>query len=77
MHGNVYEYCRDYYDSYSDKEVTDPYISKAKTISRVIRGGGYNTSEIECRSANRRAWPEVLTNDNLGFRIALVPINQK
>ncbi len=70
MHGNVSEWCRDYYSELNSESVTDPICT---TISRyyVARGGHYMDNAGECRSAYRFKGSE---EDTAGFRVALVPI---
>jgi len=52
MHGNVYEWCSDYFGDYPSEHVTDP-MGPEKGASRVVRGGSWIGSARECRSAYR------------------------
>lgn len=52
MHGNVWEWCLDWYGNYSSGAVTDP-VGVASGSSRVLRGGGYGSGASICRSAFR------------------------
>ena len=54
MHGNVWQWCQDRFDSeyYSDSPTDDPQ-GPAAGSSRVIRGGGWYDLAVNCRSANR------------------------
>lgn len=69
MHGNVQEWCQDWYDSYSSVSIIDPVGTKTGTY-RTIRGGSWHTNAQFCRSANRTAslYPSD-RNYSLGFRL--------
>ena len=69
MHGNVWEWCQDWYGAYSTGEVTNP-IGPASGDGRVLRGGGWCVGARSCRSAYR-GWyrPGYPCNDS-GFRLA-------
>ena len=70
MHGNVYEWCLDWYDEDLPGGV-DPEVTK-KSRRRVLRGGGWFINSRACRSASRYNYtPEFRFND-LGFRLAAV-----
>lgn len=68
MHGNVYEWCLDWYGSYATGAVTDP-VGYASGSSRVLRGGSYDYNAQGCRSAYRsRDYPSYRGYD-FGFRL--------
>ena len=71
MHGNVWEWCRDRYDSYGD-EATDP-VGPAKGGKRVARGGGWRDDAKHCRSAVRSSRDYYVGSADLGFRLVFLP----
>jgi formylglycine-generating enzyme required for sulfatase activity len=70
MHGNVWEWCSDWYGSYNSAAVTNPKGPSSGT-SRVLRGGSWTLNAVHCRSANRYSLTPVNRDDLNGFRIAL------
>jgi formylglycine-generating enzyme required for sulfatase activity len=69
MHGNVGEWCWDWYGEYAGVEQTDPAGASAGTY-RVTRGGGWNDFGKHLRSAYRAASPPLNRMANIGFRLA-------
>jgi formylglycine-generating enzyme required for sulfatase activity len=72
MHGNVWEWCSDWYGDHSGNAVSDPQGVASGSI-RVLRGGGWGHSARGCRSAFRHAGSPSYRSGNLGFRLALSP----
>ena len=72
MHGNVCEWCRDWYASYTG-DATDP-TGPASGSYRVVRGGAWYIYAGDCRSASRGRGSPGLRLKYLGFRLALVPV---
>ena len=71
MHGNVLEWCLDWYASY-DGDATDPKGGEEGSY-RVLRGGGWGYSAGDCRSAYRgNLLPPEFGNYYGGFRVVLV-----
>jgi formylglycine-generating enzyme required for sulfatase activity len=74
MHGNVWEWCQDWLGDLPGGTVVDPQGPDSNSIGwKVIRGGGYDFSEGDCRSARRYFFGNhpALTDSNLGFRVVL------
>lgn len=70
MHGNVEEWCYDWFGPYADGDQTDP-IGRAGGNFRVTRGGSHSTEMFYLRSANRMG---TLPDDKhwlIGFRVVI------
>lgn len=74
MHGNVYEWCLDWWNSdLGSSAVTDPKGPDSGSY-RVFRSGGWNDYARECRSASRYdAIPSTGSNPYYGVRVVLLP----
>ena len=75
MHGNVFEWCVDWFDDYDQDNLMDP-TGPSYGSTRVIRGGSYSFIAVGCSSWYRNSGSSSNAGDNLGFRLALVPITE-
>ena len=67
MHGNVSEWCADWYSDYSG-DIVDP-IGPASGVERVLRGGSWNLYASSSRSAWRFNLKPNIRCESFGFRL--------
>jgi formylglycine-generating enzyme required for sulfatase activity len=70
MHGNILQWCSDWYGEYSANENINPK-GPEKGANKIIRGGGWHNAAWECRSAYRGGaglYPGT-RGTGIGFRI--------
>ena len=72
MHGNVWEWCQDWFHTYPGGSVSDPQ-GPATGLFRVFRGGSWIYDGWGCRSASRDLYLPDSRNYDVGFRVVLSP----
>jgi formylglycine-generating enzyme required for sulfatase activity len=70
MHGDVEEWCSDWFGPYTAAPVENPQ-GAAKNLVRIARGSNHLGGWRECRSAHRDAKPPTTAYWGMGFRVVL------
>lgn len=70
MHGNVWEWCQDWFGMYSEDTGWDPKGPETGT-SRIVRGGSWLVNKDGLRSASRVLGDPEARNGSVGFRVAV------
>lgn len=71
MTGNVWEWCRDYYQPYTYEFQKDPMCGSGKSI--VLRGGSFGKVDRECRVSYRLNADPSKRDMFIGFRVVCLP----
>jgi len=68
MHGNVFEWCQDWYGDYPTNSVTDP-LGPSVGSSRLLRGGSWSSEARFCRSSRRGSSNPNYRGSGVGLRL--------
>jgi len=70
MHGNVHEWCHDWFDRsyYSQSPSSDP-LGPSTGLAKALRGGDWGSEDWYCRCASRSLSSQDRRSDRLGFRL--------
>lgn len=70
MHGNVWEWCADWYGPYGDRLSVSPQGPR-EGCARIVRGGGCLSSPRSCRASNRGSYDPGRKSRSVGMRVVM------
>jgi formylglycine-generating enzyme required for sulfatase activity len=70
MHGNVWEWCANWYGGSLEESVNAGFRPNSDSSARVLRGGSWDSNPLHCRSACRFVSHPAIRCDYVGFRVA-------
>ncbi len=76
MHGNVFEWCKDWYGKHTSDAVVNP-VGPSIGKERIFRGGSWALPGVFTRSARRDKNQSILKSGFLGFRLCLGLVQDK
>ena len=77
MHGNVWQWCEDWWEDDYAKSASENPQGPTQGAFRLLRGGSWiDVAPMDCRSASRSGHGPGLRYDYVGFRVGLVPASR-
>ena len=73
FHGNVAEWCQDWYGDYKEAHLTKNPKGPSVGTEKIIRGGHWASNANGCRSARRASFKPDMASDAIGFRLVVRP----